>query len=245
MSQYAFGAGTLFGRRTDVTPATPVKFGAIQGVTVDIAFSVKELYGQNQFPLAVGRGTGKVTGKAQFGQFNAQAFNDLFFGQANVAVGSIVTVSGEAATVTSNAVTVAGNATFLRDLGVVLSSDSSVYARVTAGPVGQQYTCNESTGVYSFNSSQNNVAVKVSYQKNDAANGKLVTLTNQLLGSAPQFMMVLTEVFQAKKLTLTLNACMSSKLALATKLEDFIIPDFDFSAFTDSSDTLGTLSLDE
>ena len=243
--QYAFGSGTLYGRRTDAIPATPVKFGALQGVTVDFAFSIKELYGRKQFPVALGRGTGKITGKAQFGKFNAQAFNDLFFGETSVATGSQVTVDAEAATVTANIVTVTGNATFLRDLGVVLASDQSIYARVTASPTGLQYSVNESTGVYTFNSSQNNVAVRVSYQKTDAANGKLVTLTNQDLGAAPLFLVVLAETFKSKKLTLTLNQCMSSKMSMATKLEDFVIPDFDFSALADGADEIGKLSLDE
>ena len=34
-------------------------------MSVDFSFSVKELYGQNQFPLAVARSAAKVTGKAK------------------------------------------------------------------------------------------------------------------------------------------------------------------------------------
>jgi hypothetical protein len=245
MSQYSFGSGILYGRSLESNVPTPVRFGALQGATIDFAFTSKQLYGQFQFPLALARGTAKITGKADFAQFNAQAFNDLFFGLTNPATGSTVTVSAEAQTVTANAVTVTNGANFTRDLGVVLASDGTVFTRVANSPVGQQYTVNESTGVYGFNASQNNVPVRVSYTYSTAAAGKLITITNQLLGASPQFLAVFSEVFRGKKMTVVLNACMSSKLSLATKLEDFTIPSFDFEAFADASDTIGTISLDE
>lgn len=245
MSQYQFGAGVLYGRSLTNTPATPVRFGALQDVSVDFAFTSKPLFSSYQFPIAIGRGTAKVTGKANYAQFNAQAFNDLFFGLSNPATGETKTAVGEAQTVTANIVTATNNTTYLQDLGVVKSSDGTPYIRVTATPVGQQYSCNETTGVYTFNSTQSAVAVLVSYNYTDAANGKKITMTNQLLGNAPQFIAVFTNTFNGKQLTLTLNACMSNKLTLATKLEDFTIPSFDFEAFCDATNTLGTLSLDE
>jgi len=246
MSQYSFGAGVLYGRSLTNTPATPVRFGALQDVSVDIAFTTKQLFGSYQFPLAIGRGTAKVTGKANYAQINAQSFNDLFFGLSNPATGETKTAVNEAQTVTANIVTATHNTgVYVQDLGVVKASDGSIYTRVTGTPVGQQYSCNETTGVYTFNSTQNAVAVLISYQWTDAANGKLITMTNQLLGNAPQFIAVFTSTFNSKQITLTLNACMSNKLTLATKLEDFMIPSFDFEAFCDASNTLGTLSIDE
>ena len=243
--QYSFGSGVLYGRSLTNSPATPVRFGALQGVTIDISFTTKELHGTFQFPLALGRGTGKITGKADFAQFNAQTFNDLFFGNANPSTGSIRTAVAEEATITSNTVTLSHNATFVADLGVVLASDGSIFTRVTSGPVGQQYSCNETTGVYSFNASQNAANVLVSYKYSDAANGKIITITNQLLGNSPTFSAVFTEVFESKSLTIVLNKCMSSKLSLVTKLEDFTTPDFSFAAFADAAGNIGTISLEE
>jgi len=243
--QYSFGAGVLYGRSTTNLPATPVRFGALQDVSIDIQFTTKELYSSYQFPVALGRGTGKIAGKANFAQFNAQAFNDLFFGFSNPSTGEVVTAVGEAQTVTANIVTATNNGTYTTDLGVVKASDGTPYTRVTANAVGQQYVCNETSGVYTFNSAQNAVAVLVSYNYTDAANGKKISISNQLLGAAPQFIGVFTNTFQSKKLTMVLNACMSSKLTLATKLEDFTIPSFEFAAFADASNNVGTLSLDE
>lgn len=243
--QYSFGSGVLFGRSTTNTPATPVRFGALQNVSVDFQFTVKELYGQYQFPIALGRGTGKIQGKAQFAQFNAQAFNDLFFGLSNPSTGEVKTAVGEAKTVTANAITVTNNTTYVQDLGVVYSANGTVLTRVTSSANVGQYSCNETTGVYTFNSTDNNVAMLVSYNYNDASNGKKISLTNQLLGNAPQFIAVFTETFNNKQQTLVLNACMSNKLTIATKLEDWTVPDFEFAAFSDAAGNIGSFSMDE
>ncbi len=243
--EYQFGSGVLYGVGNVNTTNTPVRFGGLQDVSIDFAFTTKELYGQYQFPIALGRGTGKITGKAKFAQFNAQTFNDLFFGFSNPATGETKTAVAEAGTVTANIVTVSHNTTMVTDLGVVKASDGSVYVKVANTPVGQQYSCNTSTGVYTFNSTQNAVAVAVSYTYTDASNGKTISITNQQLGNAPQFVAVFTNTFQSKQMTVVLNACMSNKLTMATKLEDFTIPDFDFQAFSDSSNAIGSISLDE
>lgn len=244
--QYQFGSGVLFGRNIPASGvATPVRFGALQDVSIDFQFSIKELYGQYQFPLALGRGTGKISGKASWAQFNAQAFNDLFFGQSSLPSGETKTAVAEAQTVTANVITVTNNATFLQDLGVVLASTGAPLTRVTSAPLTGNYSCNETTGVYTFNSAQNAVAMLVSYNYSDASNGKKITITNQLLGNAPQFIGVFTNTFNGKQLTLNLNACMSHKLTMATKLQDFSIPQFDFEAFSDAAGNIGTLSMDE
>jgi hypothetical protein len=247
--QYAFGSGVLYGRRTSgVLPATPVRFGALQEVSVDIAFTTKQLFGQYQFPLAVGRGTAKVSGKAKFAQLNAQAFNDLFFNQSSIAAGEVVTITAESDVIgasVANQVTVVQSAGYLQDLGVLNATTQQVLQRVTGTPSGTgNYSCNESNGSYAFNSTMNGSTVLISYNYTDAGNGQNIVIANQLLGSSPQFLVVLTETFQALKLTLQLNACMSSKLTFASKLEDFWMQDFDFEAFVDGSNNLGKLSLD-
>ena len=77
---FAFGSGVLLGTRTDVANATPVNFGLVQEVQLDLQFTAKELYGQYQFPVAIARGQGKATGKAKMAQISGLAFNNLFFG---------------------------------------------------------------------------------------------------------------------------------------------------------------------
>ncbi len=244
--QYSFGSGVLFGRSNTGNAPTPVRFGGLQDVAIDFSFTTKPLYGQYQFPIAIGRGTAKVTGKAKWAQLNAQAYNDLFFGNSSLPTGEISAVVAEAKTVTANIITATHNGAgvFVADMGVVAASGGAIFARVSATPVGQQYSCNETTGVYTFNNAQNAVAVQVSYTWNDTANGKSIIISNQLLGAAPTFQAVFTNTYNGQIQTLTLNNCMSSKLSFASKLEDWTIPEFDFDSFVDSSNVLGTLSLD-
>ncbi len=243
--QYSFGSGVLYGRSLTNNVPTPVRFGALQGVTIDFSFSTKELHGQYQFPIALARGAGKITGKADFAQFNAQVFNDLFFGNDNPATGATRTAVSEAKTVTSNVVNPTNNTTFASDLGVVRASDGSLFARVTSSPVGLQYSCNETTGVYSFNATQNNVPVLINYTYADAVAGKKITITNQLMGTSPTFTAVFTETFCGKSMTVSLKRCMSSKLSLVTKLEDFTSPNFDFMAYADDSGAVASISMEE
>lgn len=247
--QYEFGTGQLLGKSLNAGIQTGVIFGALQGVTVDFAFTEKELYGQNQFPLALARGTGKITGKADFAQFNAQLYNDLFFGVGSVATGATRTSISEAQTVSSAANGASANATnggnFVTDYGVRIAANGAVLTIVANAPTAAQYTCNTTTGLYAFNNSLAGVQVLISYTWKDTINGRSIAITNQLLGNAPQFMCAFSEVYQGKQLTVTLNACMSSKLSIATKLEDFTIPSFDFGAFADASGNIGTMNFEE
>jgi hypothetical protein len=57
--------------------------------------------------------------------------------------------------------------------------------------------------------------------------------------------MTLNQVYQGKGLTMTFNRCVASKLAIATKLEDFNIPEFDISMMADDANIIGSISVYE
>ena len=81
---FHFGSGTLWGYPVAGNLAanpTPIKFGTLQDVNLEISAALKELYGQNQFAEAVARGKCKITGKAKVAQIVGKHVNDLFFGQ--------------------------------------------------------------------------------------------------------------------------------------------------------------------
>lgn len=128
VEQYNFGSGDLFFVRTDIAVPTPVRVGALQDISVDISFTVKDLMGQYQFPLAVARGAAKLTGKSKFAKINARALNDAFFGQT-LATGEQVQVVDEggpagtaipaAVSLTTSAATASGSTlTFTATTGV-------------------------------------------------------------------------------------------------------------------------------
>ncbi len=247
MSQYAFGAGSFWGIQTGNANPTPNRFGALQSCDVSFDATVKELFGSYQLPLAIGRGTMKVTGKASAGQFQGRVLSDLFFGISK-SVGQTLISDNEAGTVpaaTPFTVTVANSTGWQTDLGVKYSATGLPLTRVAATPATGQYSV--AAGVYTFASADTGLGVAISYTYNPTSNtvGESVTMTNQLLGTAPSFKSVVSQVFNGERVTLTLNQCVSTKYTFSTKLEDFNIPDFEFSAFVDASNTLGTISLGE
>ena len=91
---FVFGSGVLIGTQLNVPNPTPINFGLVQKVSVDTSVSVKELYGQFAFPVAVGSGTRKVTCKATLARFSAQALGRLFYNQMP-ALGSTISSFAE------------------------------------------------------------------------------------------------------------------------------------------------------
>lgn len=251
MAIYTFGSGTLWGVRTDIGNATPVKFGALQDVEVEFSATNKQLFGQYQYPLAVARGTAKIGGKAKFAQIDARAFGDLFFG-GTLATGQVTEVNGEADTVPASSaytITVANAATFAGDLGVVYASSGLRLIRVASGPATGQYAVNTATGVYSFAAGDASAAVQISYQYTVGGSGQDFTLANPLLGVQPTFQAVLQTSWQSpsglKKADLTLLSCVASKLSLDFKQDDWTIPELDFDAFANAAGNLFTWSFSE
>jgi hypothetical protein len=251
MALYTFGTGTLYGVRSDIANATPVKFGALQEASVDFAATNKELYGQYQFPLAVARGKAKITGKAKFGQIQGRAFFDLFFGQG-ASTGQTTLANAEAQNVPASSpytVQVTNHATYVADLGVVYAATGLPLVQVASAPAQGQYAVAIGTGTYTFAAADAGAAILVSYQYTVSASGQQFTLANPLLGVQPTFQLVLETSYQSpgglKKADLTLFSCVSSKLSLDAKQEDFTIPEMDFEAFANAAGNVFTWSFSE
>jgi hypothetical protein len=240
---YVFGSGDIFlipfGSAIGPNP-TPMKVGTLQDVSIDISATNKELYGKNTFPVAVRRGKSKIECKAKFANITAKLLNDAMYGQA-ITLTQIVPVIDELDTPTTHVVTVAGSATFLTDLGVIDTvTGQSLILMPLIGSVALPTQYFQAAGVYTFNTGYTN-PVKISYEKSSTA-GQAFTVPNLPMGATPLFMAVFTETDAptGNQVTITLNSCVASKFSLASKQEDFMIPEFDFSAFADSSGNVFT-----
>lgn len=234
---FEFGAGTLWGFPSAGNLAalpSPSKFGTLQDVSLDISGDVKELYGQKQFPEAVARGKIKITGKAKFAWINGKQLNDLFFGQT-MGSGTVKVALDEVKTVSAGSATVTNSAQFVSDLGVRYTATGLPFTKATSAPTVGQYTF--SAGVYTFNTGDNGTNnVAISYTYTAAGSGSQINVTNQLMGFAPTIQITLAELYNdtaaaPNQLNVLLYAAIASKLTIATKQEDFIIPEFDFQCF--------------
>jgi hypothetical protein len=244
--QLSFGSGAVWGERTDVTGSGigPRQFGVLQDIQIDFDWTDKELYGQLQFPVAIARGQGKITGKAKFAQILGLLYSDIFFGVAP-ATGQFAVSQLEAATVpavTPYTVTAANAANYNDDLGVVYASSGKRFNRVTTPAAAGQYSVNFASGIYTFSSADAGAALLISYTYIVATNGSKMTITNQLVGTTPTFKATFYSNYSGNGTALRLNACTANKLSLPTRVDDWTINEFDFSAFADASGTIGYLS---
>lgn len=233
--QVEFGTGTMFAAPFAGAPSlTPVPFGVSQDITIDISFTVKQLYGQNQFPVAIGRGEAKISGKCKAAQFSAAAFNGIFAGGTVLTTGLLVALN-EANTIAGATYTTSHAATFVDDLGVYYTNTGVFFTKVTSAPAVGQYSVNPATGVYTFNATDNAALINVSYTYTVPSGQFRTTIVNTAMGSAPTFQVVLTNQYQGNQFTLKLYAALSSKLAFGFKNTDFVVPEFDFEAFANAA----------
>lgn len=253
MAQFAFGSGTFWGTPlTDsagnaITVPTPLRLGAFQDVAIDMSFDVKMLHGQNNFPLAIGRGKGKIGIKAKFAQVNGAVLNSLFFGQTLAANGIGAVVDNTGAVIPSTPFTITptppSSGVWSADLGV-RSSLGVPLTRVASAPATGQYSV--AAGVYTFAAADAALTVYIDYQYTyTSTTARKSTITNPLIGNLPTLRTDFLVSYGGKILTMTFNSCTSSKLGFSTKLDDFMIPEIDVEAFADASGNIGTYSMSD
>jgi hypothetical protein len=244
MAQYKFGTGNLYAIGTAAN-ATPIQFGALQDVSIDVQFSNKELYGQNIFALAVGRAQGKVTGKAKFAQVNGLLYNSIFFG-GTLTTGQTKLVNGEAGTIptTPYQVTVVNAATFVQDYGVLYTATGLPLTKVASAPITGQYSVSN-VGVYTFAAVDTGLGVSISYSYTVAASGTTIALNNQLQGVAPTIQIAFNTIYNGKNALITLPSCISTKLMMPSKMADWNIDEFDFDAFAAPNGNVINISMSE
>ncbi len=231
---FVFGSGVLIG-----TPSggSPINFGLAQEVSLNVQATTKALYGQNNFPVAIGAGTRKMTGKAKLARISGQALGSLFFG-ATPATGSTLTQFGETTTVPASSpytYSTTNHATFTGDQGVVYAATGLPLKQVASGPTTGQYSV--AAGVYTFAAGDAGAAVLISYNYASASAGESFTVSTQLLGPTINFSANLfaTDPTTNKQFSLLLYNCVAEKLSFGTKLEDFVMPELDFVCFANAA----------
>lgn len=242
MSQYVFGTGQLFAM--PVGGGAPLRFGALQDVSVDFNGDIKQLFGQYQFALDVARGKTKIEWKASTGNIDATAFNQIFFGDTVTTGDQLKQVIGETGTVPAMAtytITVANGANFSMDLGVYLVSTGAPLKQVPSAPATGQYSVS-AAGVYTFNVAQASAAVLIDYLWEDSASGGSLDIGNSLMGTTPKFQLVLSQIYNSQQFTLILYSCVAEKLSLPLKQDDYLISELSGQAFADTANRVARIT---
>ena len=242
---FAFGTGTLIGTLQGVTNPTPINFGLIQSCDLDITTTLKSLYGQYNFPVAIGGGTKKVSGKAKMAKISGMALGMLAFGVVP-STGQTITQYGEshpyATTVT---LTPPNSGVYASDLGVIYYSTGLPMTRVTTPSAVGQYGVNTSTGVYTFYSGDSgNGPFLISYTYTVSASGETFTINQSLLGTTVNFSANLSAIdpTTSKQFSVNLVNCVAEKLSFGTKVEDFTIPELDFQCYANAAGQVMTFN---
>lgn len=255
MSQYAFGSGNLFvtqlqdAQGNSVSNPTPYPLMTLQEGSIDMSSDLKELYGQNQFAVAVGRGKTKIGVKVKPARIIAGVWNSLYFGQTlnTGLIANYTDTAGAAIPTTPFQITITppSSGTYAADLGVI-DWNGQPMKRVASSPATGQYSVNVSTGVYTFNSGDTGKTVYINFQYSASVTGaQKMDVSNLPMGYAPRFKADLTVSYLGKLTTFSFPSAISTKFSIGFKNEDFAIPEFDFSAFDDGTGKVLTLSTSE
>ena len=242
---FLFGAGKTFAiPLTDmagnaIANPTPVRLAVQQSMSLDIDFDVKQLHGNNSFAVDVARGKGNMKGKISAPTINGNTWNGLFFGQT-MTKGTMMALSDDVITTIAATVTVTppSAGTFIEDMGVT-DANGVPMVRVASGPVTGQYSV--AGAVYTFAAADVGKTCYINFRYSFAsAAANQISMTNTLMGSSPRVKLLMQAKYQGKSVTALLYQVQFAKMPIfSTKLDDYQIPDLEFSAMANAAGQVG------
>lgn len=230
-----------------IATPTPVVLASLQEIGVDMSVELKKLKAARRYPLAIAQAGGNIAVKAKYATFDAAIYGSLFAGKASTAgikgvdQDVVITVSGTSPYTVTAAPSNSG--TFVADLGLINPSTGKLLNRVTSSPAAGEYSVT-SGGVYTFNVADLGKTFIGGWEYSaSSASGKVFNITNDVMGPTPSFSMYLKQSFDGETLVMKLNKCVSGKMNLPAKSEDFTVYDFEAEAFDDGTGNIGWMCL--
>ena len=164
---------------------------------------------------------------------------------ANTSVTIVPAITGDvannAAITFGPSVSVTNQSTWLTDQGVYYAASGLPLSFVPLGTAPAQGQYGVTNGVYVFNPADAAAAVYISYTYSTSS-GVMIPVPNVNMGVGPSFSIMLSQPFDGRQSTYTLNNCRSSKLSLPTKQDDFLISELDFQVAADIAGNIGTIN---
>lgn len=252
---FGFGSGLLWGtpqqnaQGTTLSNPSPIIFGTLQEMELDVKFELKELHGQNQLAVAVGRGKGKITGKIKVADIRAGFLETIVFGQSgsNGLISMVNDTTGTNVPASSPytvTVTPPDSGTFDANLGVINASTGRPLERVASSPASGQYSL--SGGVYTFAAADADKSMYINYRYTaTSTTARTMTLRNLPMGYAPTFAVDYYAPFQGKQAVFSLNTCIADGWKWGAKNDDFTVPEIGFTCQVDASGVIGKMCFSE
>lgn len=244
---FTFGAGVMIGTQVidgngaAVTVPSPIQFGVLQDVTPSESFEIKELWGANKFPVAIGQGKGKMSLNAKLANINAELVNTFLYGLSLTAAYRAIYQDLTGTSIpTGEQITPTIHGTALVDLGVASAANGIPYTRVSTGPTAGQYGFSAGSGLYFFSPVDYAKQVFINYAYGNAAvtTGQELIVTNQPMGVQPVFAVDLQAQYLGKTIYVHYPQVVATKLSRTWKNDDFTIYDMDMECFADANGIL-------
>lgn len=166
---FVFGPGSCWGTLQQfmdgTTPGVPQprKFDVQQDFSVTFDATTKSLMGSGMFPRAIGQSEGKVQIKIKVARFDSSLWQLRLGEPAGATSGNKQMADDEAYTISSGTVTVSKSTLWSQDYGVRYGDTGICLTAVSGSSPGVgQYSV--ASGVYTFNTSDNNRPVVISYE---------------------------------------------------------------------------------
>lgn len=228
-----FHSAEVYIKSTQANP-TPRRIAIIQDVSIEMKRENKELFGENKYAEDVASGNESISGKYKSGELDPAWLMENFV-SATRTTGTKVLVRAEVGTITAGSVTVAGAADFDEDYGVVSPSTGKPYRRVAATPAVGEYTVNEATGVYNFNTTENGTAPLFTYMK-EVTTGETYTVNNSLAGDSVYCSLLLYKTSRTSKtFGLRLANATFESASFGFKLNEHTMPEGSFKGFANAA----------
>lgn len=220
--------------KSTATNPTPRRIAIIQDVSIEMKRENKELFGENKYAEDVASGNESISGKYKSGELDPAWMMENFM-SATRTEGTKVLVRGEVGTIATGTVTVAGAADFVEDYGVINPSTGHPYRRVGATPAVGEYMVNETTGVYTFNTTENGTAPLFTYMK-DVLTGETYTVNNTIAGDSVYCSLLLYKTSRTSK-TFGLRLANSTfeSASFGFKLNEYAMPEGAFKGFANAA----------
>jgi hypothetical protein len=244
---YSFGPGNIVIVPTSdnagnlITTPTPIKVASLQSFSVDETSDEKLLYGQGKYAEDAADGKSKLTAKGTNARVQARLWHAVRYGQtlANGIDRMYIDTTGTAIPAAPGPYTITptppSSGTFVKDLGVAVLSNGVVMTRIASGtPTTGQYTV--SSGVYTFAAADAGVTVLINYEYTaTSTSAAILDIYNTPMGSSPRFELQFQTSYSGEFLTYIFPNVKCNKLSLATKLDDYTIPELDFTILPDQN----------